>query len=235
MPPTITPHQIFRPILRNAVRRTKTIAGNRDVHLNLKESAPFLSFKEVFVQAESHLATLTYTPMGSLSTLTINFGCLEHRLRWGPPPPPAPVALCSVACWDIFADWARLQHPWPVFTRLGLLKAYLRWKKGVKKKKMRGNTRGGGTKIWLPQWGWGGSKRPRLLRDLFVVIWSLSWLSLPLPLSAFLFLRFTGNRGMSVYKTSSSRFTRFPLPLWINMIICFFPNFLIEHTQCGRP
>lgn len=86
--------------------------------------------------------------MGSLSTLTINFECLEHKLRWGGPR--APVALCSVACWDIFADWAQLKHPWSVFTRLELLKAYLRWKK----KKMRGNTQVG-KKSWLPHWGGG--------------------------------------------------------------------------------
>lgn len=28
-PPTVTPHQIFRPVLKNAVRRKKTKAGNR--------------------------------------------------------------------------------------------------------------------------------------------------------------------------------------------------------------
>lgn len=127
--------------------------------------------------------------MGSLSTLTINFECLEHKLRWGGPR--APVALCSVACWDILADWAQLKHPWSVFTRLELLKAYLRWKK----KKMRGNTQVGEKKL-TSALGWGGSKRPRLLRDVFVVIWSQSWLSL--PLSAFLFLRITHRKQRDV-------------------------------------
>lgn len=165
--------------------------------------------------------------MGSLSTLTINFECLEHKLRWGGPR--APVALCSVACWDIFADWAQLKHPWSVFTRLELLKAYLRWKK----KKMRGNTQVG-KKSWLPHWGGG------VQRDLgSCVMCLLSFdprvdsLSLSRPSCSSVSL--TGNRGMSVYKASGSTFTRFPLPLWINMIICFFPNFLIEHTRCGRP
>lgn len=48
------------------------------MQLNRQECAPFLSFKGVFVQAESYLITRTYKPMDSCSTLTISFECLDH-------------------------------------------------------------------------------------------------------------------------------------------------------------
>lgn len=67
--------------------REERITGKRERSLDLKASAAFLSFKEVFVQAESHLIILTYTPMSSRSALTINVEGLEQKLRSGGGPP----------------------------------------------------------------------------------------------------------------------------------------------------
>lgn len=125
-----------------SVQREKTITGKREMQLDLRESAAFLSFKEAFIQSESHLIPLTFTPMSSLSALTINVEGLDHKLRWGwggGTRGPVQHSMLGHLC-----RLGPVSTPLACFYKARVVESLSPVKE--RGEKMRGNTRGGGEK-----------------------------------------------------------------------------------------
>ena len=143
---------------------------------------------------------------------------------------------CTAACWDIFADWCRLKHSWPVFTGLSVLKAYLRWKGGgggaADRKKVRGKKeRAQGKKADF--------RTAKDQRDLCSCVICL--LSFDPPVGflsvarspAFLFLSFTHRKRGCMYTRPLTTRSPSSLPLCDNKMLFVSPvTSCILDTQC---
>lgn len=133
----------------------------------------------------------------------------------------AAVPWCSMACWDIFADWLQPKHSWPVFTELSVLKAYLRWKAqsgGWKKEKCAEKKRRGQGQ----EKNFRNGNVQRALRSVLICLLLFDprddFLSFSLPVPLF----HSQETERCMYTKPLITGSTFSLPLWASKVLFFF-------------